>query len=86
VNICTDGLCLESGFEPIEGDCIDLEARPIEGPDVRMKLRVLHARPSPRTGFRLIGAEIDDISDNYKQNLFALLNTIARFEEGLSQT
>jgi hypothetical protein len=85
LNICADGVCFESNFEPQVGDCLHIGIRPIVGPEVTGKIRVIHARPSMTNGFYIVGSEFDDLGEHGKQSLIMLMHTIGLFEDDLAQ-
>lgn len=85
LNICPDGVCFESNFEPSVGERLHIGIRPIIGPEVTARIRVLHARPSMTNGFYIVGSEFDDLEECEKQNLVTLIHTIDRFEEDLAE-
>jgi hypothetical protein len=83
-NISPDGISLETDFQPSIRTHMDIEISPIEGPGVAARLRVVRACRSARNGLYVIGAEFEEISEQDRQNLLALLDTIGRLEQDLS--
>ena len=61
-----------------------IEIRPIEGPEVTAGIRVIHSRPSEKSGFYLVGSKIEEISEHDRRNLLVLLDTISRMEQKLA--
>ena len=83
-NISAKGIGFETDFLPLVRAHMDIEISPIEGPGVAARLRVVHACRSARNGLYVVGAEFDEISEQNRQNLLALLDTIGRLEQDLS--
>ncbi|MBI4832867.1 MAG: PilZ domain-containing protein [Candidatus Lindowbacteria bacterium] len=84
VNVCPQGLRLESNFEPAKGEILHFELRPIVGPEVAARIKVVHTQPSATQGFYVIGSEFAELAEEESQNLLILLDTINRLEEGLT--
>lgn len=85
LNICADGVCVETNFKPSRGSIMHFKIRPIEGPDMDARIRVLHVRPSTAKGFFVIGSEFEHLSEQDRQNLLTLLHTLDRMEKDLAQ-
>ncbi len=84
LNICINGACFETNFEPPRGANMHFKVRPIIGPEMTARIKVLHTRPSTTSGFYVIGSEFDELSEQDRQNLLTLLLTISQLEEGLA--
>ncbi|RJP72404.1 MAG: PilZ domain-containing protein [Candidatus Abyssobacteria bacterium SURF_17] len=84
LDVCCDGLCLETNLEASPGTRLFLEIRPIVGPGIATWVNVLHSRPSATGGFHIIGSQFTDLDEHDRQNLLTLLRTIAHLEEDLT--
>lgn len=84
LNICVNGACFETNFEPARGTDMRLKVRPIIGPEMTARIKVLHTRPSATSGFYVIGSEFRELGEQDRQNLLTLLLTIGQMEEDLA--
>ncbi|MBI5118294.1 PilZ domain-containing protein [Candidatus Poribacteria bacterium] len=84
LNVCPQGICLETNFEPSEGSRLRFEMRPIVGPEVIATIRVMHTQPSATSGFYIVGSEFAELGEEDSRNLLMLLDTIKCLEEDLT--